>query len=272
MFEDATRVVGAVLNERQRVIGVRVRTARGCSHELRAPLTIAADGRRSALAFGLGLAAHPARPRRWAVGAYFDAGASDPLFGEMHVRGGHYIGVAPVPEGLTNACLVVCEPRAGALAQPAALLQRILRGDPMLRDRFADARMVTAPTTIGPLAVDAHAAGIEGLLLAGDAAGFIDPITGDGLRFALRGGELTAAVALQALAGRVLDPALTLAQARRRAFRRKWRLNRAVRALVASPRAVRCASTTARWYPAAIQRVVLAAGDLPRDPPRRTRH
>ena len=27
--------------------------------------------------------------------------------GEMHVRRGHYIGVAPVPGGLTNACLVV---------------------------------------------------------------------------------------------------------------------------------------------------------------------
>ena len=34
---------------------------------------------------------------------------------------------------------------------------------------------------------------ISGLLLAGDAAGFIDPMTGDGLRFAVRGGVLAAA-------------------------------------------------------------------------------
>ena len=43
------------------------------------------------------------------------------------------------------------------------------------------------------------AAGCPGLLLAGDAAGFIDPMTGDGLRFALRGGELAAEAALREL-------------------------------------------------------------------------
>jgi hypothetical protein len=36
----------------------------------------------------------------------------------------------------------------------------------------------------------------EGLLVAGDAAGFVDPMTGDGLRFAVRGGELVADAAL----------------------------------------------------------------------------
>ena len=45
---------------------------------------------------------------------------------------------------------------------------------------------------LGPLAVDAVAAEMPGLLLAGDAAGFIDPMTGDGLRFAFRGAVRTA--------------------------------------------------------------------------------
>ena len=55
---------------------------------------------------------------------------------------------------------------------------------------------------LGPLAVDVNGAGVEGLLLAGDAAGFIDPMTGDGLRLALRGGEIAAAAALESLEGR----------------------------------------------------------------------
>ena len=42
-------------------------------------------------------------------------------------------------------------------------------------------------------------AGVPGLLLAGDAAGFVDPMTGDGLRFAVRGAELAADAALAAL-------------------------------------------------------------------------
>ncbi len=37
-----------------------------------APVTIAADGRHSTIAFGLGLARHPRSPRRWAIGAYFE--------------------------------------------------------------------------------------------------------------------------------------------------------------------------------------------------------
>ena len=43
----------------------------------------------------------------------------------------------------------------------------------------------TALQCLGPLAVESSAAGVPGLLLAGDSAGFIDPMTGDGLRFLL---------------------------------------------------------------------------------------
>ena len=48
--------------------------------------------------------------------------------------------------------------------------------------------------------MDAEPAAIDGLLVAGDAAGFIDPMTGDGLLFAVRGGELAAEAALEAVA------------------------------------------------------------------------
>jgi menaquinone-9 beta-reductase len=262
-FEPGAQVRGPVFDGRDRVAGVRLTHGNRAVSDLRAPLTIAADGRHSVLAFGLGLAWHPRRPRRWAIGAYFDRGASDRSLGEMHIRGGGYIGVAPVPTGLTNACLVVSEPRRGALARPGALLERALGRDPMLADRFAGARMVTAPAVLGPLAVEARSAGTGGLLLAGDAAGFVDPMTGDGLHFALRGAELAAAVALAALQGRLRDPAATLLRHRRRAFRRKWRMNRALRALVASPRAVSAAAVSARLCPAALRMLIAAAGDVP---------
>ena len=84
------------------------------------------------------------------------------------------------------------------------------------------------------VAVDAAAVGAPGLLLAGDAAGFIDPMTGDGLRFAIRGAELAAAAALREL--ETGGPAhADLAAARRREFAGKWRMNRALRALELRP-------------------------------------
>src|SRR5262245_26713999 len=54
-----------------RVTGARA-GANGSTRDLRARVTIAADGRRSTLAFGLGLARHPDPPGRWAIGGDFE--------------------------------------------------------------------------------------------------------------------------------------------------------------------------------------------------------
>ena len=278
-FEAGVTVRGAVVNDDRpgRVVsGVTIGAKRG-EHRVGARVTIAADGRRSTIAFGLGLARHPDRPRRWAIGVYFenfitgvrprsdpgpDPGLTPGILGEMHVRRGRYIGVAPTPGGLTNVCLVrPSRPGDAELRDPAALLLRELRRDPLLRDRAADARTAGPPVVLGPLAVDAAGATIDGLLLAGDAAGFIDPMTGDGLRFAVRGGELAAAAALRALEHGWRGVHDRLAAERRAEFGTKWRFNRALRALVASPRAVDTAALGARLAPAAVRRVIAHAGD-----------
>ena len=231
-------VIRDVATKDGRIAGVVTggRNDRALTHPAR--LVIAADGRRSAIAIGRGLSRQPAQPRRWAIGGYFTDVRGNSTLGEMHVRRGHYIGVAPVPGGLTNACLVVPGDRDDLpLARPAEALDRMVRTDPELADRFANARSVAPPVMLGPMAVDATAAGEPGLLLAGDAAGFIDPMTGDGLRLALMGAEIAAEVARGVIDGSIpCDRAhLDLAARRRRAFAAKWRFNRTLRSLVASP-------------------------------------
>src|SRR5205085_11324616 len=136
--------------------------------ELRARVTIAADGRHSTLAFALGLARHPVRPRRWAIGAYYSDVEGLSSLGEMHIRRGHYLGVAPVPGGLANTCLVMPAGDAlRAVRDPAALLSRTIACDPALTARFARARLVRPPVVLGPLAVDTIDRPVDGLLLAG---------------------------------------------------------------------------------------------------------
>jgi len=268
-FEEGVSSRGAILDHSGHlpmVRGARVSHA-GPARDLRAGVTIAADGRRSTIAFGLGLARQPDRPRRWAIGAYYEnalpsAQYSTRTFGEMHVRRGRYIGVAPVPGGLTNVCVVKPSGRGDAeLADPARMLARELERDPVLRDRFAGARLAGAPVVLGPLAVDVRSTAIDGLLLAGDAAGFIDPMTGDGLRFATRGGELAASAALQALEHGWSGVHARLAADRRREFGGKWRFNRALRALVASPGAVDAATIAARVAPSVLRAIIATAGD-----------
>ena len=261
-FEDNVSVTAPAVVD-GRVAGLML-AQRGAEMLHRARIVIAADGRRSKIAIARGLSHQPSRPRRWAIGSYFTGVSGDARLGEMHVRQGHYMGVAPLPGGVTNACLVVPHASGGEpLKAPADLLRRYLSDDPQLSSRFANARPVGPPTTLGPMAVEARAAGEPGLLLAGDAAGFIDPMTGDGLRFALRGAELAAAVALEALAGHIpIERAHRHLEARRaEAFRRKWRFNRALRSLVSSPAGVSGAAMIATYVPSLFEGIIRYAGD-----------
>jgi len=228
---------------------------------LPARVTIAADGRRSAVTFGLGLARHPQRPRRWAIGAYFDGVSGMSALGEMHIRAGEYVGVAPLGGGVTNACWVASGAKLGRARDPEMALRSAIDRDPVLRERFAQSRLLTRPAVLGPLAVEGQTPTIPGLLVAGDAAGFIDPMTGDGLRFAVRGAELAAEAALEVLTTGRTDAHLALAQWRREAFAWKWRFNRMLRRIVDTPAAVSAAEFGASVAPRLIRSLIRVAGD-----------
>ena len=257
-------LVQAPFCEGPRVAGLLLAGPVGPPRRVGASMVIAADGASSRIARALGLARHARRPRRWAVGAYFEGVGAEGVegaLGEMHIRRGRYVGVAPLPGGLTNACVVTADRRA--LLDPLHLLRETIRSDARLADRFASARAATRPVCLGPLAVESSACGVSGLLLAGDAAGFIDPMTGDGLRFAFRGGELAALAALSALehGTNAYD---WLQRARCQEFATKWRFNRALRTLVSHSAAVRAAAVAANLSPGLLRRAILYAGDVGR--------
>jgi flavin-dependent dehydrogenase len=180
--------------------------------------------------------------------------------GEMHIRPGHYVGIAPLPGGVANVCVVT--PCRAGFDDPAGVIARALAGDARLVDRFASARGVEPCSVLGPLAVDARAAGMPGLLLAGDAAGFIDPMTGDGLRFAIGGGWLAAQTAIEWLARPELRAWAQLARRRRRAFGWKRGFDRVLRRLVASPASLRVAAAGAAVAPFLARQLVTLAGDV----------
>ncbi len=262
-IEEGVTITAPLVGTDQAVTGIRLWKASGGQWVFRARMTIAADGRRSRLAFALRLARQPAKPRRWAIGAYFHDVAGVCRVGEMHIRHGHYVGVAPVPGGLTNVCCVTSRKANVDWHSPVEFLRATVNTEPQLEARFAEARQASPVAVLGPMAVDVTVPGTRGLLLAGDAAGFIDPMTGDGLRLALDGAELAGGVALDVLGGRVpaASAASELARRRRRAFRAKWRFNRALRQLVDRPAAVEGAALVARLLPAAFEQMIRYAGD-----------
>src|SRR5262249_58500025 len=129
-----------------------------------ASIRIAADGRRSAVARSLDLIRHPLSPRRWAFGAYASniAGVGD--VGEMHVRRGFYLGIAPISDTLANVCVVTGPRPAGPT--PMTVIRRAIASDGLLADRFVRAEFTRDISVLRPLAVDARAAGVDLPLLA----------------------------------------------------------------------------------------------------------
>jgi flavin-dependent dehydrogenase len=223
---------------------------------------IAADGRQSALATSLGLLRQRMAPRRWAIGAYFEESRPAQPLGEMHIRKGRYIGVSPLSDRVSNVCLVKPSgPADPDVRRAEATLRRELSANPELSDRFAGARLVRPPIVLGPLAADPTGHAIDGVIVAGDAAGFIDPMTGDGLRFAVRGGELAASASLDALAHGWTGVHTRLAGERRREFGAKWRFNRALRGAVSSHPLLDSASLGARLAPWLVRAIIRYAGD-----------
>lgn len=262
-FESGVNVRAANVDAtgtRRRVRGVTLITREGSTVRLPALMTIAADGRAATVARSLGLARTPPAPRRWAFGGYVRGIAGTTDVGEMHIRGRAYVGIAPLSGDVANVCVVA--DRAGAAGRAEDVFWARLRSDRELAPRFADATLVSKVTPVGPLALTVDAPGLDGLLLAGDAAGFIDPMTGDGLHLAMRGALLAADEALAALERGTPDGSVArLAQARQRVLGPKLRFNRALRQLVDRPAAVGAAGVGSRVLPGLVRWAVRYAGD-----------
>jgi flavin-dependent dehydrogenase len=257
---EGVRVQEVVTDALGQVSGVTVERGGG-SRQMGARFVVAADGRSSRLARALGLARYARAPRRWAVGGYFTGVTGLAPRGEMHVRSGRYIGVAPLPDGLTNVCVVTAD--RSALRDPRSLIASAVATEPELADRFAAARLETRPVCLGPLAVECRVPGMAGLLLAGDAAGFIDPMTGDGLRLAIRGAELAAAACLESLTrGDLAGAHLRLGVRRRQELGAKLRFNRLLRALAGSTPALHGAARATRLSSWPLRHVIRYVGDV----------
>jgi menaquinone-9 beta-reductase len=221
-----------------RVTGVLAQDHDG-RRSYRAPLVIGADGLRSVVARRASLARFGRWPRRVALITHY-AGVDDVGdCGEMHVVEGGYVGIADVGGGLTNIALVVPASAARSMAGDAAgFLDRWLSRVPHVFRRLTRARRVSPVRAVGPFNWRARRAWTPGAALVGDAADFFDPFTGEGIYTALRGGELLAPFALQALRAppAAADDALrAYDEARRHEFRGKWMVERAVGVAVAFP-------------------------------------
>ena len=133
---------------------------------------------------------------------------------------------------------------------------------PRLRERLHGARPLEAVHALGPLAHYATSVSADGALLVGDAAGFYDPFTGEGVYMALVGARLAAEVIDDgirrgSLSRRVLG---RYDGARRAALANRYRLQALIQRVLACPRLADVASSQFAHHPALTGRLLAYIG------------
>jgi flavin-dependent dehydrogenase len=232
-FREGVRVTDLVIDG-DRVTGVEMLDAEGRRETVVAPLVIGADGRASVVAHRLGCR-HPHRLQRIALVTYVAGLADCRDVGEIFVDPPDYAILNPLAPDRVNMSLVVplahVGPWRGRL--PTFFASRVKQLVHLAR-RVAGADRVAPIEAMGPLAYHVIAPRHGGVLLVGDAAGFYDPLTGEGVFSALRGAELAAETAGRALGrGDVSLASLDeYRHARRATFADKQRFTRALQFII----------------------------------------
>ena len=214
-----------------RISGAVLRDSSG-EHRVQARWLVGADGARSRVASSLGVSRGAFAPRRLGLVARYEGIPELAGHGEMHVGRGFYIGLAPVPGGQLNVGMALPLPRSGNARPPAErAFESAIAGLPAVAARLAGSRRLTSIHGAAPIGHRVTRAAGDGWLLIGDAAGFIDPFTGEGIYRALRSARLAS--------GALAAPDANVAQAyqagRRSAFASKDALTWLIQGMLAAP-------------------------------------
>lgn len=173
------------------------------SLQLTARVVVAADGLRSGLMTQAGLVSPEGTRRRGGkigLGAVFGDCDSAYRPGVIHMAVGDkgYVGLVRTEEGVLNVGAALKRSALGKGGPPEDLVQEILRssGFPPLEGEPLEGWKGTPGLGYGPPRL-----GGERLFAVGDAAGFVEPFTGEGMSWALAGAVALAPLVREAALG-----------------------------------------------------------------------
>jgi flavin-dependent dehydrogenase len=199
---EGVAAIGPV-RERGRVVGLR-----SSAGAIEARVVVGADGLRSPLRAQLGLAARTRAEPRLGLRVHLALAGELPFGRRVQVLVDRALEYYLTPVGARALQVAVLGSRAAfaaaGLSAPSLLAH--LAAHPELARVLEGAAAIDHPLGAGPFRQRARSVVTDGALLVGDAAGYLDAITGEGIDLALRSGSAAArTIAALLLAGRAAD-------------------------------------------------------------------
>ncbi len=214
----------------------------------RAPLTIGADGGRSVFHNRYGIRRTYLPRKRFGIAGHLTGIEGMGSYIEVILQEGSEIYIAPCDGDITLVAFLLEEKLIrlfqGALSQGYVNFLKAVEG---FGERIKGSELLPPVLSVGPLGLKVEPVYRPGLLLIGDSAGFLDPITGEGMTMALKSVQAALPVIKGAFArenfgedvlaryaterSRALGDVLRLTQLILHASRFKWLTNRAIRRL-----------------------------------------
>jgi 2-polyprenyl-6-methoxyphenol hydroxylase-like FAD-dependent oxidoreductase len=270
-----TAQVTDILVRDDRVRGVAVRDGASDRSTVEAALVVGADGLRSTVARRLDLVRRKPTLRKVSLTAHLLARGDHLEHGEMHLIPSGCLGYAPAGDGLINLTLVITTAAAADLREmgPAAFFREQVRHAPALDGALIEALDGLSDDDLlasGPFDLAVRTPVSRGAALVGDAAGYYDPFTGQGIYQAMAAAEqLVLAVGPTLESGRIDRAALDLglrryARAKRRLTNPARRVQRGIEWVLSRPRLANRILARLATAPVAMDRLVAVTGALRR--------
>jgi len=214
------------------------RVALGTEEILRAKLIIGADGRNSWVAQHLGMNTSSSTHGR-SIGFQTRLRSPDAAQGkiEIHLFPGGYAGLVALGDGTVSLGLAIDRATLPRARIADFLLAECLPQNPHLKGILSRSERVAELRSAYPVYFPRRRCYTDGAVLAGDAARVSEPISGEGVFFAMQSGLLAADTLDQALrSGEVAADVLRRYEQRCvRAFRRRFVLNSLLRMAIYRP-------------------------------------
>jgi geranylgeranyl reductase family protein len=205
---EGVTVTGPVRHERSgRITGVVARPDGGDERRYAARVVVAADGNSSRLSVAMGLRKRDDRPLGVAVRTYYKSPRHDDDYleswldlwdGDRLLPG--YGWIFGMGDGTSNVGLGLLNTSAAfGHTDYHALLRKWLKGMPAEWGFTEENRTAPVRGAALPMGFNRTPHYHQGLLLAGDAGGMVNPFNGEGIAYAMESGEILARTITQAL-------------------------------------------------------------------------